>query len=115
MMNEKESYKILIMDAVRIAVKGGVMNIAFEEFIIDYMDEIIDSLDEDEFHNLVMNGRLKLKRIMNDEEYVRYSEWITIAEYTLTQKLNEFESERLLHYIKTLREETTDYERRFDL
>jgi uncharacterized membrane-anchored protein len=113
MDEERDSYKTLIMDAARIAVKGGAMTIPFEDFIIDYMDELIDSLDDDEFYGLVMNEHVTLKRIVNDSEYVRYSEWIAIAENTLTQEVNELEKERLMRYIETLKEETEDYERRF--
>lgn len=115
MDGEKDSYKELIMQAARIAVKGGVMTIAFEDFIIDYIDELIDSMSEDEFYLLVMNEHVTLKRIVNDAEYVRYKEWISIAEHTLTQDVNMLETERLYRYIETLQEETQEYERRFDL
>lgn len=115
MEEQKAEYKELIMQSARIAVKGGAMTIAFEDFIIDYIDELIDSMNEDEFYLLVMDEHVTLQRIMNDSEYVRYKEWITIAEHTLTMDVNMLEVEKLNRYIETLLEETKIYESRFDL
>lgn len=115
-MNEhREKYKELMLEAARIAVRGGAMSIAFEDFLIDYIDEIVDSLNDGEFISLVQNGKQKIKRIVNDKEYVRYSDWITIAKETLNKDVNIMERRWLERYISALLENTTKYERVHDL
>lgn len=62
----RQQYKDLILDATRIAVRGGLLSEAYEDFVIDYLDLIIDPLSNDDFDYLAKNGRFPARAIPSD-------------------------------------------------
>lgn len=54
----RQQYKDLILEATRIAVRGGLMSEAYEDFVIDYLDLIIDPLTNDDVDELIGNGKI---------------------------------------------------------
>lgn len=54
----RQQYKTLILEAARIAVRGGLLSEAYEDFVIDYLDLIIDPLSNDDVDYLIKNGRI---------------------------------------------------------
>lgn len=54
----RQQYKTLILEAARIAVRGGLLSEAYEDFVIDYLDILIDPLSNDDVDYLIKNGRI---------------------------------------------------------
>lgn len=61
MKDEREAYKKLILQATGIAVKGKVLSSAYEDFVIDYLDTIIEALNDEDFTHLVKNGKIPVR------------------------------------------------------
>lgn len=62
----RQQYKNLILEATRIAVRGGLLSEAYEDFVIDYLDLIVDSLSNDDVDYLIGNGRIPAQAIKPD-------------------------------------------------
>ncbi|WP_025681139.1 hypothetical protein [Paenibacillus massiliensis] len=59
----RQQYKNLVLDAARIAVKSGLLSVAYEDFVIDYLDRIIDPLANEDFDYLITNGKIPVRGI----------------------------------------------------
>lgn len=84
MREEREEYKALILEAARIAVKGGVLSTAYEDFVIDYLDRIVDGLDDNDFMYLVENGKIPVRAFQTYEGHKAAKE-LLIAVKSLRQ------------------------------
>jgi hypothetical protein len=76
----RQQYKDLILEATRIAVKGGVLSEAYEDFVIDHLDGMIDSLSNDDFDYLVKNERLPVRVIRTEEGRTAVLEKLRVAQ-----------------------------------
>jgi len=113
-MNEiREQYKAIVLEACRIAVKGGFMSVAYEDFVIDNIDAIVDSLTDAEFDYLLRHGKIPAREITNDEEYNRILGWNESA-FSAIQKGNmeTFEVERMQSYTGTIENLKNEYKSR---
>ncbi|SDJ76930.1 hypothetical protein [Paenibacillus naphthalenovorans] len=74
MRDLREEYKAVVLQACRIAVKGGGMSNAYEEFIIENIDRLVDDLSDDDFAYLIMNGKVPVRYVGSEQEYDRIFE-----------------------------------------
>ncbi|MCD9026026.1 hypothetical protein [Cohnella silvisoli] len=101
----KQKYKALVLQACRFAVTGGAMSLAYEDFLIDNIDRMVDRLSEDQLAHLLRNGKVLVGEIDSNEAYDGIFESITAAETCLqSPNLTQLERESLNKYVKTLRE-----------
>lgn len=115
-MNElRERYKELLLESARIAVRGGVMSLAFEDFLIDHIDELVDGLSDRNFNSLLSDGKQQVKPITNDDDYVRYCDCLTIARTAISNEMNIMERRMIENYIYQIEKITQEYERWNDL
>jgi hypothetical protein len=109
-MNEvRQQYKTLVLESCRIAVEGGVMSQAYEDYVIDHIDEIIDELTDSEFEHLVLHGEILLKDITNDEDYDRQFAWQERVESIVGKDLMDSEREMFNKYRMLLENVRAEY------
>ncbi|MEK5415861.1 hypothetical protein [Paenibacillus sp. FSL L8-0708] len=76
----RQHYKTLILEATRIAVRAGLLSEAYEDFVIDYLDSIVDPLSNDDFDYLVKNERLPVRAISTPEAHTAVLEKLRVAQ-----------------------------------
>ncbi|WP_438491047.1 hypothetical protein [Paenibacillus sp. IHBB 3054] len=76
----RQQYKTLILEATRIAVKGGVFSEAYEDFVIDHLDGVIDPLSNNDFDYLVKSERLPVREIRTEEDFTAALEMLRAAQ-----------------------------------
>ncbi|SDC69353.1 hypothetical protein SAMN02799630_01202 [Paenibacillus sp. UNCCL117] len=108
----RDQYKNIVLDACRIAVKGGGMTAAFEDWIIDNIDRIIDDLSDDDFAHLVMNGTIPVREIETDVEFDRFTDWQLMNESAAANSFNEAERAKMEQHRGILDALRTEYKAR---
>ncbi|MNB67209.1 hypothetical protein D3C81_837500 [compost metagenome] len=98
----RETYKALILDASRIAVRGGLLSAAYEDFVIDYLDKIVDELSDDDFDYLAEHGRIRAGAVNPDIA----SKLLSAARSLLMDKtLTAMDRDNLTAYMEVLEEQ----------
>ncbi|MEJ9164780.1 hypothetical protein P4I20_30225 [Paenibacillus graminis] len=99
----RQQYKTLILDATRIAVRGGLCSVAYEDFVIDYLDSIIDPLSNDDFDYLAKNGRIPARAIRTEEDHAAALEKLKAAQQLQKEpSLTDMDRRNLKGYTETL-------------
>jgi hypothetical protein len=113
-MNElRLRYKSIVLESLRIAVKGGVASEAYEDFMIDYLDDMVDSLSDEDFNYLLTHRKVPVRDIESDEEYGRI---FTLGKRAValikTGNLTELEMTAIQGYCVALAELVREYQER---
>lgn len=105
MNDARTEYKAIILSMSRVATLGGGMSLALEDFIIDFVNEIVDSLSDDQFDYLLEHKKIPVSVIQGQEEYDRISNRIIqAAELLESGKLLESEYSTVMGYYDILTE-----------
>lgn len=99
----RAEYKSIILQASRFATQGGAMSLAMEDFIIDFVNEIVDNLTDDQFDYLLEHKTIPANAIQTQEEYDRVSSrLIHAAELLESEKLLSTEYTKVMEYYDIL-------------
>lgn len=113
MSDPRQGYKALALSAVRSSVESGLMSLAYEDFLIDNLDRMVDKLDGDQFLSVMQRGKVPVNEIGTDEQYDDVFESIQEAERCLgSSDLKPIEREALEKYVTTLRELADEFKER---
>lgn len=112
MKDIREQYKGLVLEACRIAVKGGAMTEALEDFIIDNVDRIVNGLSDADFDYLLRNGKVPVREIETDGQYNETLNSLIRGQEALSADLTDEEKARLQLYCNSLTELTEDYKKK---
>ncbi|CDN41677.1 hypothetical protein [Paenibacillus sp. P22] len=70
----REEYKSITLRMSRLAVKGGQASQAYEDYLIDNLDAIIDNMADKDFEHLLLRKTMLVRDIESEEDY-QYHFW----------------------------------------
>jgi len=110
MNDPRTEYKTIMLRLARLATNGGAMSSVYEEFIIDNLDHMVDSLSDKSFAYLVSKGKVPVYTVETSEEYDDIFDRIAKAS-RLLESPDILESERIIlqEYAQTLQELADEY------
>lgn len=105
----REEYKDIILRMSRLAAEGDAGSQAYEDYLIDNLDEIIDRLPDKDFLYLVSERKMPVREIESEEDY-QYHFWHrNLMAAQLEKSLYVIERERLESGVKLLTQLLDEY------